>query len=132
MKRKLGTKNCAFCHLTLMIPNKEVKKVLFMGVLKKGKRKHECIMPLIESDLALSKTTKIQMRCFRLKETTQNFILFPDAATVFVNTFLLKDFTPIHRQSSLKYRKDEPSYMEPKHLLPKENKIMLTERFSTK
>lgn len=41
MKKKPGTQFCSMCHLRLMLPNKEVKKVIFMGLLRKSKKKHE-------------------------------------------------------------------------------------------
>lgn len=39
---------------------------------------------------------------------------------------------PLHRQSSLKYRKDEPFFAEIKHLIPKDNKLVITERIPAK
>lgn len=34
--------------------------------------------------------TKLQIRCFRLKEATQNFILFPDYTDVNINSYSVK------------------------------------------
>ncbi len=48
----------------------------------------------------------IQVRCIRIMESTQNINLFPDAASVEFNKQTVKDFQPLHKQSSLKYRKD--------------------------
>jgi hypothetical protein len=75
---------------------------------------------------------KLQIRCFRLKEITQYFALFPDYTNIFLNNYSVKEFQPLHRQSSLKYRKDEPFYAEIKHLLPKENKVVIHEKLPTK
>lgn len=47
------------------------------------------------------------MRCFRLKEGANSFILFPDYAKIEVNETLVREFIPLHKLSSLKYRKDE-------------------------
>jgi hypothetical protein len=58
----------------------------------------------------------MQVRCFRMKEATNSFILFPDFAHIEINEFIVKEFIPLHRQSSLKYRKDEPMIIEHKHL----------------
>jgi hypothetical protein len=51
-----------------------------------------------------------------MKEATNSFILFPDFAHIEINEFIVKEFIPLHRQSSLKYRKDEPMIIEHKHL----------------
>ena len=75
---------------------------------------------------------KLQVRCFRLKETTQNFLLFPDHTEVMMNGFSVREYLPLHRQSSLKYRKDEPFNVEVKHLLPKENRISVHEKLPSK
>jgi len=40
MKRPLDAKLCSFCHLRLLIPDREVKKTLFVGLLQKGRKKH--------------------------------------------------------------------------------------------
>ena len=88
-----------------------------MGYLKRGKRKHEFSFFMNEDDLNMK--CKIQVRCFRIKDSTQNFIQFPDHAEISVNGFQSKDFVPLHKQSSLKYRKDEAFFIDPKHLLPK-------------
>lgn len=62
---------------------------------------------------------KLQIRSIRLKDITQYFILFPDSTNIKFNNFSIKEFKPLHRQSSLKYRKDEPFIAEFKHLLLK-------------
>lgn len=48
----------------------------------------------------------VQVRCIRVIESTQNINLFPDAVSVEFNKQSVKDFQPLHKQSSLKYRKD--------------------------
>lgn len=101
-----------------------------MGYLRKGKKRHEFNFFMNEDDYAMK--YRIQVRCFRIKESTQNFILFPDHAEIQVNGFQSKEFAPLHRQSSLKYRKDEPFFIDPKHLLPKENKIIINEKLPSK
>ena len=117
MKRKEKIKHCTMCHLKLLLPNKQSKRVFFMGYLRRGKKRHEFSFFMNEDDYAMK--YRIQVRCFRIKESTQNFILFPDHAEIQVNGFQSKEFAPLHRQSSLKYRKDEPFFIDPKHLLPK-------------
>ena len=121
MKRKEKIKHCSMCHLKMLLPNKAVRKTLFLGFLRKGKRKHEFSIYLSEEDLALKH--RLQVRCFRIKESTQNFVLFPDHTEICVNGVAVKEFNPLHRQSALKYRKDEPFYIDWKQLLPKENKV---------
>lgn len=41
MKQKSKAKHCSYCYLSKMLPNKEVKKTLFIGLLKKGIKKHQ-------------------------------------------------------------------------------------------
>jgi len=62
-----------------------------------------------EEDLSIQ--FKIQVRCFRLKEGCQNTVLFPDSVNFIMRNLILKEFLPLHKQSSLKYRKDEPFYL---------------------
>jgi hypothetical protein len=100
---------CSFCHLRKLIPNRDTKRVIFLGLLQKGRKKHEITFNLTEEDLSIQ--FKIQVRCFRIKEGCQNFVLFPDSATFVLKNTNIKEFIPIHRQSSLKYRKDEPFYL---------------------
>lgn len=88
MKKKPGTKHCSMCHLRKMLPNKEVKKVLFMGVLKKSKKKHEFNIYLSDDDLSMK--YKLQVRCFRLKEHTQYSVLFPDYTNIVLNNYSVK------------------------------------------
>ena len=75
---------------------------------------------------------KLQVRCFRLKEAAKNITLFPDTASLSVNGYSIKDFEPLHKQSCLKFRKDEPIYIESKHIVPKVNKALLLERQPSK
>lgn len=53
----------------------------------------------------------IEVRSLRIKEyydpNASYITLFPDACTVSVNNRLVKEFVPLHKQSSLKYRRDE-------------------------
>jgi hypothetical protein len=89
MKKKPGARHCSICHLKRMLPNKEVKKVLFMGVLKKSKKKHEFNLYLSDEDLSMKH--KLQVRCFRLKDATQCFVLFPDYTNVLINNYSVKE-----------------------------------------
>ena len=54
---------------------------------------------------------QIEIRSLRIKDyydKVANYInLFPDACTVVLNGKNIKEFLPLHRQSSLKYRRDE-------------------------
>ena len=101
-----------------------------MGILKKSKRKHEFNIHLSDEDLSMK--YKLQVRCFRLKQATQFFVLFPDYTNIVINNYSLKEFNPLHRQSSLKYRKDEPFYAEIKHLIPKDNKVVIHQKMPSK
>jgi hypothetical protein len=65
MKKKAGTKYCVYCHLRRLLPNRETKKVLFMGVLRKGKKRHEFTITLQEEDLSMK--YRLQVRSFRVK-----------------------------------------------------------------
>lgn len=38
---------------------------------------------------------------------TKNINLFPDACNISLNNKSIKEFTPLHRQSSLKFRRDD-------------------------
>jgi hypothetical protein len=49
-----------------------------------------------------------------------------------LNNNSVKEFQPLHRQSSLKYRKDDPFCAELKHLQPRENKIVIHEKLPSK
>ncbi len=61
-----------------------------------------------------------------------NYInLFPDACTVMANSKLIKEFVPLHRQSSLKYRRDDAVKVS-NFLNLGNNKVMITERFLKK
>ncbi len=103
--------------------------MLFVGLLQKGRKKHEIFFNATEEDLSIQ--FKIQIRCFRIKEGCQNFVLFPDAVTFSIRGSNVKEFAPLHRQSSLKFRKDEPFYISAA-LHAKENKIVITEKHPSK
>ena len=96
---------CSYCHLKELIPMKETMKTLFVGVLKQGRKRHEIIFNLDMMDIK-TKKWRVQVRCFRLKENIQTFSLFPDSASFSVNNRFEKEFLPLPKQSSLKYRKD--------------------------
>ena len=61
---------------------------------------------------------------------TKNLILFPDASTIMLNNKLLKEFIPLHRQSSLKFRKDE-AFTIKNSLISSNNKIIINERLES-
>lgn len=48
MKRKPGIRHCILCHLRRLLPNREVRRTLFSGLLRKGKRRHEFSIQLQE------------------------------------------------------------------------------------
>lgn len=73
----------------------------------------------------------MQIRCFRIKQTTNTFILFPDSARIEINGSTVKEFVPLHRQSSLKYRKDEPINVD-FALLSKEMSVVVSEDYTGK
>lgn len=125
MKREGSSQICSYCHLKKLVPNRQTKKVLFVGVLCKGKKKHQITFNLTEEDLKIQ--YKIQIRCFRLKEGCQTSVIFPDAATFYLRNMAIKEFTPLHKQSSLKYRKDEPFYLVSGTQL-KENKLTVVQK----
>lgn len=81
LKKLLG---CSFCHLRKLIPTKDTVKTVFLGVLKQGRKRHEITFNLDLDDLRLKKL-KLQVRCFRLKEKIQNYVLFPDSAAFTIN-----------------------------------------------
>jgi hypothetical protein len=87
-----------------MAPLKRVVKTIFVGLMKKAKKKHNAkfIMP------DLDQNQKVQVRCLRLKEGAQLSCLFPDVAELSINGQRCTVFEPINKQSCLKYRKDEP------------------------
>lgn len=88
MKKSVSSRNCSFCHLRMLIPHRQVLKTLFVGLLKKGKKKHDVQLYLTDEDLSIQH--KIQVRCFRIKENTQISVVFPDAVIVGVNTINYK------------------------------------------
>ena len=128
MKRTEKTKHCYQCHLTRFNPTKPVVKTLFIGTLKRGVRKHELVFKMDDEDLLGKK--RVQVRCFRAKEEAKNTILFPDSFEMSVNGSHIKTLEPLHKQSSLKFRKDEPFFIEFKHLHFKENKIVIQEKIA--
>lgn len=66
------------------------------------------------------------------KDPVSNFInLFPDACSLMVNGKLMKEFEPLHKQSSLKYRRDECMKISTNVQLGN-NKIVITERINKK
>lgn len=65
MKKKMSSTHCSFCHLALLVPHKKVKKTLFLGVLKKGVKRHEISFSMGVEDVGLR--YRVQVRCFRLK-----------------------------------------------------------------
>lgn len=105
MQRRRNCKQCSQCHLQKLIPTRKVIKTLFVGLLPKGRRKHEVRFDTKEEDLQVA-SRRVQIRCFRLKENCQQAILFPDSAVFTLNNCFLKEFEPINKQSCLKYRKD--------------------------
>lgn len=76
--------SCAYCHLKELIPLKEVMKTLFVGVLKQGRKRHGITFNLDMLDLK-TKKWRVQVRCFRLKDKVQTFVLFPDSASFSIN-----------------------------------------------
>jgi len=78
-----------------------------------------------------TKKWRVQVRCFRLKEKIQTFVLFPDSASFSINNRFEKEFLPLPKQSSLKYRKDEP-FLLTQHLINHENKLTIIERIPKK
>ena len=110
----------------MMLPNRQVKKVIFVGVLNKKRKKSEIQYRLAEEDL--NKKYKLQVRSMRLKEECQNVILFPDSVNMKQKQFNIAQYKPIHAQSSLKYRKDDPFYIDEKALRVEENKMTVIEK----
>ncbi len=105
-------------------------KTLFVGVLKQGRKRHEIVFNLDMMDLK-TKKWRVQVRCFRLKDNIQTFSLFPDSASFSINNRFEKEFLPLPKQSSLKYRKDEP-FLLMQHLINHENKLTIVERIPKK
>lgn len=96
-------------------------------MLNKNIKRHEFVVKM--DKLPTSTRQKVQLRCFRLKEATTSFILFPDYVSIELNDNFAKEFIPLHRQSSLKYRKDEPVTIDFKKLT-KEIKVVISEDIS--
>jgi len=44
----------------------------------------------------------------------------------------VKIFEPLHKQSCLKYRKDEPFNIDYKYLIPRENNVVVSEKLASK
>jgi hypothetical protein len=115
--------NCIFCQLQNLNPLHPVKCALFVGLLAKDTKIHEVEFEVPKphptanmeqhprDTKSQSSPSLIEVRSLRLKDRNDevsNFInLFPDACTVMINGRHIKEFTPLHRQSSLKYRRDE-------------------------
>lgn len=59
-------------------------------------------------------------------------MLFPDSFEMQVNNYSVKQLEPIHRQSSLKYRKDEAFNVDLKHLQLGENKVTMLEKHASR
>ena len=57
----------------------------------------------------------------------KNINLFPDACTVTMNNQIIKEFLPLHKQSSLKFRRDDPINITT-FIRPGPNKIVIYER----
>lgn len=74
-------------------------------MLRKDRKNHEFSFKLAETDF--EKNQRLEVRSFRLKEGATSFVLFPDYAKIEVNDAVVKEFIPLHKLSSLKYRKDE-------------------------
>lgn len=58
--------------------------------MKKGRKKHDMVFELSEQIVSFLKSKKesahkLQIRCLRLKQQTQNQNLFPDNCTVSIN-----------------------------------------------
>lgn len=58
--------------------------------MKKGKKKHDIVFDLSEQIVSFLKSKKdsphkFQIRCFRLKQQTQNQNLFPDSCMISIN-----------------------------------------------
>jgi hypothetical protein len=135
--------NCTFCQLYNLNPMQLVKNVLFVGRLTKGIKRHEIEFevpnPMGNSELASTNNKSpegcfIEVRSIRLKDHTDevsNFInLFPDACTIMINNRHIKEFNPLHKQSSLKYRRDECIQLPNVEVGP--NKLVITERIMRK
>ena len=59
-------------------------KVLFVGVLRQGRKRHGITFNLDMTDLK-TKKWRVQVRSFRLKDKIQTFTLFPDSASISIN-----------------------------------------------
>lgn len=140
--------NCSFCQLRNINPLQRASTPLFLGILKKGTKRHELQFELSASHLNLqlsefsqkyagdhSTMPTIELRSIRMKGTVDpvsNFInLFPDACSLMINAKLIRQFEPLHKQSSLKYRRDECMKIS-SHLNIGHNKIVITERINKK
>jgi len=58
--------------------------------MKKGKKKHDLLFELSEQIVTFLRSKKdcshrLQIRCFRLNQKTQNQNLFPDSCTLSIN-----------------------------------------------
>ena len=78
-----------------MTPNHVAIRELFVGVLKKNKKIHDINFNLNEELYSFIRSNKdysyrLQLRCFRLKQQTQNQNLFPDNCRITINGKELK------------------------------------------
>ena len=64
--------------------------MLFVGLLRKGRKRHEISLPLNEEEMSIQ--YKIQVRCLRLKEDCQSGVLFPDSCNFSLRSIILRDF----------------------------------------
>ena len=117
-----------FCYMKQMNPLKHTLKEVFVGFLVKGREKHEIHINLKE-DL---RNKEVEIRCMRIKHNerglTSNLNLFPDACSVIINNKMIREFTPLHKQSSLKFRRDDPITIN-RFLVAGHNQISINERF---
>jgi uncharacterized protein YaaR (DUF327 family) len=126
MRRDEEKSSCLPCHLERLMPDRQVLKTLFIGYLNKDKKKHFC--SFLQKPSEMPPNAKVQIRCFKLKEGAQNIIQFPDSATFTMHKNIVKEFVPLHRQSSLKHRKDESVFIDNVLLSKRENKLVISER----
>ena len=63
MKKKLGENYCPYCQLERMVPLKQVIYTAWLGILRKGVKKHSATFTLPQ----ITANQKIQVRCLRLK-----------------------------------------------------------------
>jgi hypothetical protein len=101
-----------------------------MGLLNKGYKKQDFTVTLSPEDLA--QRPRLHVRCFRMVKKAQNILLFPDSFELQVNSTTVAKLDPMHKNCSQKYRKDDAIKVEFKHLIPRQNKIVVIEDPSPK